>query len=133
MSSGLPTPPDLGNEAERRRLGPSSLRLFCRIMEAWKVSDDEARPLLTLAPGKNPDDLDPAMLSEEQLLRISCLTGIYKALRIYLQNELAGRWIRLANSNAMFGGRSPLEYMAAGGLQELRNVRNLLDAWCQGN
>jgi hypothetical protein len=112
---------------------PASLRLFSGIVETWNISDETALQLLALTPGTSIRDIDPVLLSEEQLLRISCLIAIYKALHIYWQNELADRWVRLANSNAMFGGRSPSEYMSEGGLPALRSVRNLLEGWCEGN
>src|ERR1035437_8202143 len=124
--------PDLGDEAVRRHLGPGSLRLFAGIMNAWKAPDEEAWKLLALPPGTSTKDLDPLALSQDALLRISCLVGIYHSLHIYWAGGLADRWVRLANASGMFGGRSPLEYMAGGGLDAMRDVRNLLDAWCAG-
>ena len=77
--------------------------------------------------------VDPKRLGEEQMLRISYLLGIYKALHIYWGKAIADEWIRRPNSGAMFGGRSPLAFMADGGMYALRDVRRLLDAWCVGN
>lgn len=81
--------PDLGDEEVRRRLGPSALKAFFRMMGIWKVRGEEARQLLALAPGTNIDELDPARLGEEQLMRISCLVGVYKALHILWGDKLA--------------------------------------------
>lgn len=122
-----------GDEAVRRRLGPTALTVFRRIMEIWQAPGKEARQLLGLAPETDLDSVDSERLGEEQLLRISYLLGIYKALQIYWGEGLADQWVRLANMDAMFGGRSPLAYMAGGGLDALRNVRDLLKAWCVGN
>jgi len=54
--------------------------------------------------------------------------GIFKALHI-LYPDFADRWIRLPNSNPLFGGRPPIEWMTAdGGMDGLYRVRRLLDA-----
>jgi hypothetical protein len=36
--------------------------------------------------------------------------------------------VTLPNTNVIFGGRTPLDYMAAGGLLAMQTVRRLLDA-----
>ncbi len=68
------------------------------------------------------------VLDVDRLTRISYLVGIYKALHILYGNELADEWVTLPNTNVIFGGRTPLEYMAGGGLLALQTVRRLLDA-----
>lgn len=129
--SGIP--PDLGDEAVRRRLGPAGWTAFRRIVGIWQVPEDEAGQLLGLPAGTSLDNLDPAQLSEDQMLHISCLIGIYKALHIVLPDALADIWATRPNDNAMFGGQVPLSYMANGGIEALWNVRRLLDAQCAGN
>lgn len=63
----------------------------------------------------------------------SPICSIYKALHIYWGEELADKWVGLPNTDPMFGGRSPLAHIADGGLDALRNLRKLLDAWCVGH
>jgi hypothetical protein len=126
-------PPDFGDETVRRDLGPAALRAITKIMHYWQVPDIESLQLLGLEPKTKIEDLDPERLSEEQFLRISYLIGIYKGLHMYWSKELANRWVGLRNTNTLFAGRSPLEYMAQGGVEALRNVRRMVDAWCAGN
>lgn len=125
--------PDLSDEAVRRRLGPTGLTGFRNIMKVWGATGEEAQQLLGLAPGTSLDDLDPGRMSEEQMLRISYIIGIYKALHTYFGDEVADRWIGLENRDARFGERRPLACMAEGGVDALREVRRMLDAWCAGN
>jgi hypothetical protein len=66
-------------------------------------------------------------LDEDQLTRISLLLGIYKALNILFSQKLADAWIKLPNTNPMFGGDSPLSYVKSGGIPALIRVRQLLD------
>ncbi|MGB8583749.1 MAG: MbcA/ParS/Xre antitoxin family protein [Candidatus Sulfotelmatobacter sp.] len=67
-------------------------------------------------------------LDEDRLARISLLVGIYKALNILYGQKLADAWITLPNTNPMFGGDSPLDYVKKGGIPAFLRVRQLLDA-----
>lgn len=122
---------DLNSKAERERLSRSALAGFFRIVERWKLRDEDAREFLGGLSSsayyewkKNPDRI----LEVDRITRISYLVGIYKALHILYGDKLADEWVRLPNSNAIFGGRTPLAYMMAGGLLAMQTVRKLLDA-----
>lgn len=122
---------DLNSKAERERLSRAALRGFFRIVERWKLRDEDARELLGGISSsayyewkKNPDRI----LEVDRITRISYLVGIYKALHILYGDKLADEWVKLANTNAIFGGRTPLAYMMAGGLLAMQTVRKLLDA-----
>ena len=67
-------------------------------------------------------------LDQDRLTRISLLFGIFKALNILYSRKLADAWIQLPNSNPMFEGETPLEYMIKGGVPAMMRVRQLLDA-----
>src|SRR6476469_9697361 len=110
---------DLNAKAERERLSKSALIGFFRLMSSWQVRDDDARELLGGLSSssfyewkKHPDRL----LEVDRITRISYLLGIYKALHILYGDTLADEWVALPNSNPVFGGRTPLSQMLAGGL-----------------
>jgi hypothetical protein len=44
------------------------------------------------------------------------------------EQELADKWVSLPNTNRIFGGRTPLEYMIRGGIPAMQAVRRLLEA-----
>lgn len=122
---------DLTTKAERERLSPSAVRAFFNIVARWGVRDEEAKVLLGgISNGpyyemkKNPD----RVLDTDRLLRTSYLIGIFKALNIIYSKKLADTWVRLPNSNRIFGGQTPLAYMMKGGLPAMQTVRRLLDA-----
>ena len=122
---------DLNSKAERERLSRSALRGFFRIVERWKVHDEDARELLGGLSSsayyewkKNPG----RVLEVDRITRISYLVGIYKALHILYGDKLADEWVNLPNSNAIFGGRTALAFMIGGGLLAMQTVRKLLDA-----
>ncbi len=124
-------PVDLGARTERARLSASALKGFFNLVARWRIRDEDARELLGgvahstfYAWKKTPERL----LDVDRITRISLLIGIYKALHILYGDTLADEWVSLPNQNLIFAGRSPLQYMLAGGLVAMQTVRQLLDA-----
>lgn len=122
---------DLNAKAERERLSASALKGFFKLIAAWKLRDEDARELLGGLSSsafyewkKNPQ----RVLEVDRITRISYLLGIYKALHILYGDQLADEWVTLPNKNQIFGGRTPLSQMLAGGLLAMQTVRRLLDA-----
>jgi hypothetical protein len=134
---GPPHLPDLTSKEQRGKLSPSALKAFFKIVDAWGVKDQDARQLLGgVSNGpyyqlkKNPD---AKLLSQDQLLRISYLIGIFRALKVLHGKDIAKRWVSLRNSNRIFDGMSPLEYMIKGGTPAMQTVRRLLESRMQGS
>lgn len=122
---------DLGSRAARERLSPAALKAFFNTMARWKVRDEDARALLGgVSNGpfyemkRNPE----RTLDADRLTRISYVIGIFKALGLLHSEPLADQWVQRPNSNPLFAGLTPLEYMIRGGLPAMQNVRRLLDA-----
>jgi hypothetical protein len=122
---------DLGSRQERERLSPSALKAFFNIMERWGVRDEDARVLLggvSNGPYYQWKKDTERTLDTDTLTRVSYLVGIFKALNIAYGQELADEWMRLPNTNRIFGGKTPLAFLLAGGLPAFQAVRRLLDA-----
>jgi hypothetical protein len=100
-------------------------------MRHWQVRDEDARALLgdvsngTFYQWKQKP---VKTLEQDRLTRISYLVGIFKSLNILYSARLADRWIQLPNSNRVFAGASPLQYMIHGGTPAMHIVRQLLDS-----
>ncbi len=122
---------DLSSKAERERLSGSALQAFFNIMDRWTVRDEDARALLggiSNGPYYRWKREPVRLLDTDVLTRISYLVGIFKALNIIYGQKLADEWVRLANSNRLFGGLTPLAHMTQGGIPAIQSVRRLLDA-----
>ena len=125
--------PDLTDPKVREQLSASAIKAFIKIAGQWKLTEPQARGLLggiassTFHAWKTkPDD---QKLTQDTLMRISLVIGIYKALHIlYPDAALADRWVKLPNANAMFGGQPALSFMVDGGIDALHQVRRLVDA-----
>lgn len=124
--------PNLADLITRKRLSSSATKGFFRIAGRWHIKDADARLLLGgISSGsfyslkKNSDQ---RVLDQDTLTRISLLVGIYKVLNILYSPRLAAAWITLPNTNPMFHGSSPLDYILRFGLPGMMHVRQLLDA-----
>src|SRR5258706_4039966 len=123
--------PDLSNKNVQERLSPAAISAFFKLAAAWKLRDEPARLLLGgmsngafyQLKGGHTKPLD-----QDKLTRISLLLGVFKALRILYSAKLADAWISLPNTNPMFAGEAPVNYMIKGGMPALVRVRQLLDA-----
>jgi Protein of unknown function (DUF2384) len=126
-----PVAVDLSKKDNRVRLSPGAIRGLLRIAEHWNLPDEDTRALLGGISNGSFYMLKKharKVLDEDQLTRVSLLVGIYKALNILYSRKLADAWIDLPNTNPMFGGDSPLNYVKKGGIPAFLRVRQLLDA-----
>ncbi len=123
--------PDLSDKGTQARLSRAAVPAFFRLAQAWELRDEPARRLMggvsngvfyQLKRGQKKT------LDQDKLTRISLLLGIFKALNILYSRKLADSWVQLPNSNPIFEGETPLNYMIRGGVPALVRVRQLLDA-----
>lgn len=129
----LPTRiPNLADPGERLRLTPAAIKGMRSLAEIWQLDADEASALLgdlsertwfRLKKGQTAD-----ALSQDVLMRISLLIGIFKGLRLVFSEPLCDEWIRLPNRGAVFGGQTPIEMMIRGGIPAMVRVRQHVDA-----
>jgi uncharacterized protein (DUF2384 family) len=128
---GWAQPTDLSNKDVVKRLSPSAVKAFLKIVALWDLRDEDARQLLGGISNGAYYELKKTgsrMLDQDRLTRISLLTGVFKALNILYGKKLADRWVHLPNTNPMFGGETPLTYMIKGGVPAMLRARQLLDA-----
>jgi hypothetical protein len=127
-----PTPPAERRDPKiRRQMSGPAMRTFLNIAGAWQLSVDEQRALLGWPPPSTYFKYKAGqvgVLPFDMLMRISLVLGIYKDLRIlYPEPDLAHRWIRLPNSNPLFGGRPVIDWIVEGGMDSLYQLRRFLD------
>lgn len=140
MARALPLPPPVEPlspdqrhiPAVRQRMSAPALRAFFNIASAWALTVTEQRALLGWPAPSTFHKYKAGRvgtLGYDMLLRISLILGIFKALHIlYPEPRLADSWVKLPNSNPLFGGAPALTLMTEGGIDGLLQVRRLLDA-----
>ncbi|MEY8880871.1 antitoxin Xre-like helix-turn-helix domain-containing protein [Donghicola sp. XS_ASV15] len=108
-----------------------ALKAYARIAEAWGLSVREAASLADMSEStwkraKKPDFAGE--LTKDQLLRLSAVIGIYKALELYFSDPLAKSWFTRPNTGPLFAGLRPLDSAIEGGLPQILSIRTYLDA-----
>ena len=123
-------PVDLSDRAIQEKLSPVARRAFFALVQHWKLRDEDARRLLGGLSNGSFYQLKKAArtLDQDKLTRISLLVGIFKALNILYSAKLADAWVERPNSNSLFVGQTPLQYMLKGGVPAIMRVRQMLDA-----
>jgi hypothetical protein len=115
----------------RKRLSGPALRTFFNVAAGWGLSVVEQRALLGWPAASTYHKYkagEHGALSFDTLTRLSLVLGIYKSLQVlYPDQGFADAWVRLPNSNALFGGHPPLTLMMDAGIDGLYRVRRLLD------
>jgi uncharacterized protein (DUF2384 family) len=108
-----------------------ALKAWSRIARAWSLTLGEAAALADMSESTWKRARKPGFagdLTQDQMLRLSALVGIYKALALYFSEEVASRWIGLPNRGPLFDGARPVDTMIAEGLPQFLRVRDYLDA-----
>lgn len=101
-----------------------AVKTFYSIARAWGLDDSECAKIL------NQNDADflslkstKAPVSNEVILRISCVLSIYHALQILLpEREASDKWVKLRNNAALFEGKSALDKMITGNISDISDV-----------
>jgi hypothetical protein len=117
----------------RKRMSGPAIRTFFNIVErTWGLDTKTCAALLgwpVTSTFYNYRNGNHGTLSFDTLTRISLILGIFKDLRIlYPERSLADRWVKMPNSNPIFAGAAPSDYLANGEVDALYKVRRLLDA-----
>lgn len=108
-----------------------ALKAFSRVMEDWRIPIHEAAALADMSESTWKRAKKPGFagdLTHDQMLRLSAVIGIYKALRLYFSEPLASKWIALPNSGPLFDSARPIDTMIRDGLPQFLQVRSYLDA-----
>jgi hypothetical protein len=114
----------------RKRVDTVALKAFFNLAAQWQLTPADQLVLLG-QPSRRTFYRwragDVAGLPADTLERISVLLGTYKSLQILLPiRERANAWVK--RENTAFGGRSALEVMRAGRVDDLYQVRRHLEA-----
>lgn len=104
-------------------------RAIVRLFGHWRLSDADAAALLGLAPSTfgrwKAGEVGP--IDGETRIRLFHLLGIHRALTIlFVEPRRRNDW--MSAPNAAFGGRSALDVLRGGTLDDVVRVRHYVDA-----
>src|SRR5690554_6442934 len=114
--------------AHNKLRAAAGLKAAVTILDNWGATGEQATAILrisrsTLARAKRRDPEWQVSLDEDQLTRVSLVLNIHAVLRVIFDNpENLYGFMRMANYNEGFDGRSPLEVIATGDIGTLRET-----------
>lgn len=123
--------PSVNQVADPHYIAEVALEVYAHIVKAWELDDSNAERLLDV-------DSDTWMqikngtwsesLEQEQLMRISAVMGLHRALHSCFNESLANRWVKRPNTGPIFSGEKPIDVMIKGGLQVMIKVRHYMSS-----
>ena len=122
---------DRPNFSSDSRVHAVAAKAYVRIVAAWNLRNEEAAYLIDVSSrtwSRMKSQGWSGRLSKDQLMRISAITGLYKALHLYFDGDLTDKWVCFDNTGALFAGKAPMEKMIEGGLPAIMETRDYVDA-----
>lgn len=116
---------------EPAEINAVALKAYARVADIWSLTLREAAALADMSESTWKRARKPGFageLTKDQLLRLSAVIGIYKALELYFSAPLAQEWFTRPNTGPLFGGARPVDTAIEGGLPQILAVRTYLDA-----
>lgn len=119
------------SKLKSENINKAALQVFFNISGLWGLNENQEKLLLG-----NPDERkfvtwkhekSEEYLDEEVLLRVSYIMGIYKSLNELLPTkEAANSWIHQNNSASLFDGKSALEKILKGDMNDMIELNDYL-------
>ncbi|WDY60606.1 hypothetical protein PVV54_12870 [Pseudomonas sp. PSKL.D1] len=112
--------------------GAVALRTAVNIMEKWNSTSRQIENVLRISRStyaRAKDQQRSVSLDSDQIARISLVLNIHASLRTIFDNpENVYGFPSMANDNAFFDGRSPLDIMGEGSFIQLYETFRRIDA-----
>ena len=82
------------------RVSDVAAKAYARLSTAWHLNNGVAAELISVSPriwARMKTGNWSGKLNRDQMMRVSTLTGLYKALHLYFSDDLADQWPNLRN------------------------------------
>ncbi|MFT5758643.1 MAG: hypothetical protein ACI9LM_003389 [Alteromonadaceae bacterium] len=107
------------------------LKTAFNILAKWQCSNEQMQHILRVSRAafyKYREQPASARLSDDQLERISYILNIHATLRVVFSNsENVYGYMKMANGNPYFSGRTPLDIISSGSFASLYEVFKQVD------
>ena len=123
--------PVMNHVADSHYIAEVALEVYTHIVESWKLDDSGAEKMLAVDSNawmQIKNGTWSGSLGQEQLMRISAVIGLHRALHSCFNESLANRWVKRPNTGPIFSGDKPIDVMIKGGLQVMIKVRRYMSS-----
>jgi hypothetical protein len=114
----------LADPEHRHALLSAGFKAWDRIARHWELTGDEQ---LRLVPALHGDAPLEGIELRDLATKLGMMIGIYRRLRIMYSERFAHAWVKLPNTNPLFGGKRPVDFMIEGGIPSMAKVASLLE------
>jgi hypothetical protein len=129
--AGYSAPQTFASENDRARLTPAALMAVRNLARAWKLTGTEAAALVGVSE-TTWDRIKAGAwrqtLSQDQMVRVSAMIGLFKGLHLLFADGMADRWVRLRNAGPLFANLTPVDAMVERGIPGMIEIRQHIDA-----
>lgn len=125
------TPQTFVSEQDRARLTPAAVVALRSIASAWKLTATEAAALVGVSEttwGRIKSNDWSQVFSQDQMMRLSAMIGLFKGLHMLFADQMSDRWVRLRNAGPLFQHRTPIDAMIERGIPGMIEIRQHVDA-----
>ena len=130
-SPALPAEPDaFASHPSRVLLTPTTMAALRTLARAWRLTRAEGAALISVSEStwaRFQAGIWHGTLSRDQLLRISAMIDMYRALHLLFSDGMADRWVRVRNGAPLFAHMTPIGVMAVRGTEGVLEVRRYVD------
>jgi Protein of unknown function (DUF2384) len=116
---------------DRARLTGAALLALRNLARAWDLTGSEAAGLVGISQ-TTWDRIKGGgwkqTLSQDQMMRVSAMIGVFKGLHLLFADDMADRWVRLRNAGPLFANLTPIEAMLERGIPGMIEIRQHVDA-----
>lgn len=129
------SPQTFASEHDRTRLTSAALIALRNLARAWRLTGSEAAALVGVSEttwDRIKADTWKQTFSQDQMMRVSAMIGIFKGLHLLFADDMADRWVRLRNSGPLFANLTPVEAMVERGIPGMIEIRQYVDALREG-
>jgi uncharacterized protein (DUF2384 family) len=124
-------PATFAAEADRARLTPAALVALRGLARAWHLTGAEAACLVGVSEttwDRIKAGTWKQVLSQDQMMRVSAMVGVFKGLHLLFADGMADRWPRLRNSGPLFANLTPIQAMLDRGIPGMIEIRQHVDS-----
>lgn len=112
-----------------------AIKAMSRLFAKWELDPVESARLLGMTDDswRQVQNGNFAIkLTENQMIRMSCILGIHLSLQVLFSAPMEDRWVSLPNAGPLFSGARPIDAMIKGGFETMLRVRRDLEAQVAG-
>ncbi|CAN7572565.1 DUF2384 domain-containing protein [Agrobacterium tumefaciens] len=106
------------------------VKAILRAFSQWELTNQDSADLFDVPIAtwnRMKSGTFKGKLDQDKKTRASLIVGLFKGLRLYFNGPLTYGWPKRSNTDAIFGGKTPIQFMIEGGIPAMIQTRRYID------